>query len=173
MNTTAPGYFGLGEMTDAHHALLGVGEEPLAFESMQMMGADLTGVSRKPRIFGGWSWSLFDGGIQPDTEAVNMWLVGVGAEGPVGSIAQHFTTACNGTSRLLLTTTRLIVTDPTEGGIKFELALSDVARVRRDWRLFQSGRIEITFADGSIARPTMGLVLTRARNRFIRAADRE
>lgn len=158
-------------MTDAHHALLQADEEPLAFESIQIMGADLSGVSRQPRIFGGWSWNPFDGGIQPDDHAVNMRIVGVGTEGPVGSTAQRFTAACRAGTRMLLTSKRLILTDTTTGGLQLDVKRADIGQISADWRLFQAGRVAITFTDGSIVRPHMGLIVTRARNRFLRAID--
>jgi hypothetical protein len=117
------------------------------------------------------------GGIQVNPRRIDRFLGGVSGEGGPGSAAGRLWRAGKGDgSRYYAVTDRrlLLLAQATVGSgeyqIVFDLPRSDVVSARRRGKLmFQRGRVEVRFSDGSMKAWTTGLLST-ARARSLVAA---
>jgi hypothetical protein len=133
---------------------------------------------RSDKFFQG--FDLFRGGVQVNPDRINRLMGGISGEGGTDSMAGRLWLAANsrdrgGSTYYAVTERRLLLL--TEAKINsgdyqilFELPRSAVASVARKGKLlFQRGRVEVRFTDGSMKAWTPGM-LSAARARSLVAA---
>lgn len=164
-------HFGVEMLPSGARNLLRHGERPVAWEMATFLGgANRAGKSEKPRAVTGVSADPITGGIQSDPDFFDVALSGAGASGAEGSRADQFMRAFPDGGGILLTTQRLGALDYSvtgKGVAHLWIPRKEIVSIERAPRLLQRGRIAITFTDGSVLRPTLGILSPRAARRFL------
>lgn len=172
------GNFGVALIRDELRAQLVAGEVALAFENASMRSsADRSGKTGKPKLVEGFNAPTLgnilthDTGFRAEDDYFDAKISGVGVEGAVGSRAQQVASALSELGALLLTTQRLAVVDVPSSRILHSIPIGELHSVTRAPRFLQIGRLELTFRDGSVVRPTLAILIPRASARFLRAVE--
>lgn len=186
------GVSGLSQLPPSVRAVLGTGEEPLAWETVAIWGEDRIGRTGPVRAVTGVDLNpvsaIASGPIDVDDGLFERWLGGVALTGPADSDAARLgrTLQREGQARLAVTTRRLILfregettfgTDPATRRRTWDSETTELWSAPRDHvrtaarrsRPFMVGRLLVEFADGSTVVLMCGVVSPRPAHR-LRAA---
>lgn len=172
------GNFGVALIDEELRAQLVPGEVPLAHEQASMRGAaDRSGKAGRPKLVEGFNGPSLgniltgDTGFRAEDDYFDSKLSGIGVEGAVGAWGQQVGDAIGFLNILMLTNQRLAVVEMENRQVILSVPRQELVGVRKAPRLFQAGRLELAFRDGSIVRPTLAVLIPRASNRFLRAFE--
>lgn len=181
---------GLSQLPPSVRKALGAGEEPLAWQTVDLAwGESRIGRTGPPKVIQGVSLNPIDvvsgSMVDVDAGAFERWIGGISLSGHVGSVADHLGVALSRAQmgKLAVTTERLVLftegatsfgSDPatgekawdTETEAVWSIPRARVRAARRRSRPLMVGRLVVDFDDESSAALMCGLISPIAANRI-------